>query len=114
MHTITVYDPGDHVRIKQDWRDWKKGESAIVEKFHLAPDPLHDDLVTLKSTTVKTHDFEILHTYMIEPDEKCPDCGRSKAKDAYECGAGSCPKWYAIRDADAERDCKISAANMNK
>ena len=45
---------------------------------------------------------------------KCPDCGRTKAKDAYECGMGYCPKWYAIRDKDAEKDCEISTAKRKK
>jgi len=43
---------------------------------------------------------------MPEPkDETCPDCGRIKARNAAGMGMGYCPKWYAIRDADAELDC---------
>ncbi|MGC4393751.1 hypothetical protein [Agrobacterium sp. M50-1] len=36
----------------------------------------------------------------------CPDCGRKMAKSADDAAAGMCPKWWAVRDADAERDCE--------
>jgi Fe-S cluster biosynthesis and repair protein YggX len=38
--------------------------------------------------------------------DKCPDCGRQKAQSADDCAAGLCPKWYAVRDKEAEDDCK--------
>jgi hypothetical protein len=37
--------------------------------------------------------------------EKCPDCGREKAKNAYDAMAGLCPKWWAVTDEMAQRDC---------
>lgn len=36
---------------------------------------------------------------------RCPECGRAKAKDIGGVLAGHCPKWYAIRDPEAEKDC---------
>lgn len=36
----------------------------------------------------------------------CPECGRKKARSASDCGNGLCPKWYAVVDADALRDCE--------
>jgi hypothetical protein len=38
-------------------------------------------------------------------DEKCPECGRRKARNAFDASAGDCPKWWAIRDAEAAADC---------
>ena len=36
----------------------------------------------------------------------CPDCGREKAMSAADAARGQCPKWWAITDADAEKDCR--------
>lgn len=42
----------------------------------------------------------------------CPDCGRLKAGGVKDCAAGLCPKWWAVRDPDAEKDCaRVKAAN---
>lgn len=41
-----------------------------------------------------------------QQDDICPDCGRKKAKSADDCAAGLCPKWYAIRDKEAAKDCQ--------
>jgi hypothetical protein len=36
----------------------------------------------------------------------CPDgCWRPKARNASDCGAGCCSKWYAIRDPAADTEC---------
>jgi hypothetical protein len=35
----------------------------------------------------------------------CPDCGRPIAKNAGDAARGDCPKWWAIRDEMAEKDC---------
>jgi hypothetical protein len=43
--------------------------------------------------------------------EQCPDCGRPKAKNVIDIIKGFCPKWYAIRDPDAEYDCKKFSFN---
>lgn len=39
----------------------------------------------------------------------CPDCGRLKANSADEIIRGACPKWYAVRDPDARKDCCLYA-----
>ena len=63
---------------------------------------------------IKVNDaLKTLAEYRKEEDT-CPDCGRTKAKNAHECGMGYCPKWYAIRDKDAEKDCEISASKGKK
>lgn len=36
---------------------------------------------------------------------KCPECGREKAASIQDVVGGLCPKWWAFRDPDAERDC---------
>lgn len=41
-----------------------------------------------------------------QQDGTCPECGRKKAKSADDCAAGLCPKWYAIRDKEAAKDCQ--------
>ena len=39
-------------------------------------------------------------------DKICPECLRLKATNAREAGTACyCPKWYAVNDADAKRDC---------
>jgi hypothetical protein len=38
--------------------------------------------------------------------ETCPDCGRNKARDVNDVSAGDCPKWWAIRDSEADVDCQ--------
>lgn len=45
--------------------------------------------------------------------EACPTCGRRKAK-RFEDVIGCCPKWYAIRDPLAEKDCAIAAGTWLK
>lgn len=51
-------------------------------------------------------------------DSRCPDCNRPKARDVHDAatmiGYPSrgvfCPKWWAIRDPEADRDCERHAA----
>lgn len=43
-------------------------------------------------------------------EEPCPDCGRPKAKNAGDAARGLCPKWWAIRDEMAAKDCDAHAA----
>lgn len=38
-------------------------------------------------------------------DNICPDCKRVKAQSAGDAARGLCPKWWAIMDEMAERDC---------
>lgn len=43
--------------------------------------------------------------------ERCPDgCFRPKARNADDCAAGCCSKWYAIRDKEAADECAKLAA----
>ncbi len=43
--------------------------------------------------------------------ELCPDgCYRQKARNADDCAAGCCSKWYAVRDAEAAAECEKLAA----
>lgn len=42
---------------------------------------------------------------IIAADYFCPECKRPKAASAEDVLTGSCPKWWAIRDAAAEQDC---------
>ena len=52
-------------------------------------------------------------TYLAAANEKmsdkCPDCGRPKARDAADAGLGWCPKWWALYDGDAKADCERAA-----
>jgi len=45
-------------------------------------------------------------------DDICPECGRKKAHSAEDVSRGLCPKWWAIRDPEAEEDCKRFAAHQ--
>ena len=47
-------------------------------------------------------------------EELCPDCGRVKAKNAHDAANGLCPKWWGIRDADADKDCRRAALNSRE
>lgn len=41
----------------------------------------------------------------------CPDgCWRPKARNADDCAAGCCSKWYAVRDPEADAECYKLAA----
>jgi hypothetical protein len=42
--------------------------------------------------------------------ERCPECYRPKARNADDCMAGCCSKWYAVRDPEAADECKKLAA----
>jgi hypothetical protein len=43
--------------------------------------------------------------------ERCPDgCYRPKARNAADCAAGCCSKWYAVRDSEAAAECSKLAA----
>lgn len=42
----------------------------------------------------------------MEGGGNCPDCGRAKARNATDAANGLCPKWWAIRDEAADRDCR--------
>lgn len=43
----------------------------------------------------------------------CSDCGRPKARNANDCMAGDCSKWYAIRDSEAFDDCDLYIKESN-
>ena len=45
-------------------------------------------------------------------NDVCPDCGRQKAHNVEDVSKGYCPKWWAIRDAEAEEDCKRFASQQ--
>lgn len=62
-----IFEEGDKVKVKDDWRDWEKGEVAIVKKRDERPTPLHNDSYTLKPTNGTKKDFYTLLDYMLEP-----------------------------------------------
>ena len=63
----TIFEKGDKVKVKEDWRDWKKGEIAIITKRNERPTPLHNDSYTLEPTDGTIKDFHVLSDYMLEP-----------------------------------------------
>lgn len=63
----TIFEKGDKVKVKEKWRDWKKGEIAIVKKWNERPTPLHNDSYTLEPTNGTIKDFYTLSDYMLEP-----------------------------------------------
>ncbi|NQY00969.1 MAG: hypothetical protein HRT70_07550 [Flavobacteriaceae bacterium] len=63
----TILEKGDKVKVKDDWRDWKKGEIAIIKKWNKRPTPLHNDSYTLEPTNGTIKDFHVLRDYMLEP-----------------------------------------------
>lgn len=42
---------------------------------------------------------------------ECPDCGRLMARNAADVSKGACPKWWAIYDKEAQKDCDHFASN---
>lgn len=70
MRTFTVFEKGDFVEICEDWRDWKKGEIAIVEKYNPRPSPLHNCSYVLTPVDGSPKDFEILLGYQVKETNK--------------------------------------------
>ncbi|MFZ3193740.1 MAG: hypothetical protein WA154_11125 [Moraxellaceae bacterium] len=47
--------------------------------------------------------------------QKCPDCGRLKARSADDAMNGDCDKWYATRDKEAHAECaRVAAAKKEQ
>ena len=63
----TIFEKGDKVKLKDDWRDWAKGEIAIVKKWNERPTPLHNDSYTLEPINGTQKDFHVLNEYLLEP-----------------------------------------------
>lgn len=49
---------------------------------------------------------EQMKVALMDSRECCPDCGRLKARNADDCVAGDCDKWYAVRDLEARKECE--------
>ena len=65
MRTITIYEPGDVVRIKDDWRDWRKGEEAeVCAAFFERGGFSGSQMVRLVNEN--EHDFNTLYAYQVE------------------------------------------------
>ena len=60
-----IYDVGDMVVIKQDWRDWRSGEIAKVIKIEFENTPNNLQLLTLVNDN--THEFHMIYAYMVSP-----------------------------------------------
>ncbi len=43
---------------------------------------------------------------MVNKETICPDCRRLEAESVEDVLRGHCPKWWAYRDAEAEKDCE--------
>lgn len=57
-------EKGDRVELVDNWRDWKKGEYAIVSKFeHHSGD---GDFVTLTPENGSEKDCYVLYAYMVK------------------------------------------------
>jgi hypothetical protein len=46
--------------------------------------------------------------------ERCPDCFRPKTRNANDCFAGCCAKWYAVNDLEAQFECTKLKAFWNQ
>jgi len=64
--------------------------------------------ISSEEALIKAIDKHIRNVVVDTPT--CPDCGREKAQNVGQVLLGFCPKWYAIRDPDAEADCRRHAA----
>lgn len=47
---------------------------------------------------------------MITKENQCNHCLRIKARNADDCAKGYCSKWWAVRDKEAEEDCRLAKA----
>lgn len=67
MFTVTFYTEGDIVEIREDWRDWKKGEIARVIKYGFERnDPTSLQWLELESLNpLAKHDVNILYGYNV-------------------------------------------------
>ena len=43
-------------------------------------------------------------------ENHCEHCLRLKARSADDCAKGYCPKWWEVRDLEAEDDCRLAKA----
>ena len=68
MRTITFFETGDKVRFTDDWRDWKKGEIATVEKTSWERGFGSNQFLTLNSETNKKamNDMRTVYAYLCE------------------------------------------------
>lgn len=61
-----IFEKGDLVKIKEDWRDWKKGEIAEIISVNLRTDSFHSDNYTLLPINESDKDFHVLSDDMFE------------------------------------------------
>jgi len=68
MKTITYYEVGDTVRIKEDWREWKSGDIAKVVSMGFERGIGSLQILTLESdTNIKAmNDFRTVYAYQVE------------------------------------------------
>ena len=56
-------------------------------------------------------DLNAMQSAALAPLKRCPDgCGRPKARNAVDCVAGCCSKWYAPKDRETHAECARLAA----
>lgn len=65
MRTIEVYEAGDIVRVKEDWRDWKQGEEAEVMSVYFERGGVNG-LQVVNLINKNHHDFHGLYAYQVE------------------------------------------------
>jgi hypothetical protein len=72
-----IFEIGDKVKIKDEWRDWKKGEVAIVKKWH-PPSPGSCWSYLLEPTDGSKKDFYTMLDYMLEPECTLPPVSQQR------------------------------------
>lgn len=108
-HNLMIGHDQEHVVI-----DWTRADSRVarltveqarhvVETINKYADDLEETLRTGMPKLAPIGD---------KPTFGCPECGRQKARSVQDVLDGCCPKWYMIRDPDAEADCHNHAQRI--
>ena len=65
----TIFVKGDRVKIKHDWRLWKKGDIATVKSYIFEKDTTNNQMLLLEAESNKEaeRDASLLYAYNVEP-----------------------------------------------
>ena len=68
MRTITYFEPGDKIRLIDDWREWKKGDIATIVSTSWERGFGSNQFLTLCSETNEKamNDIRTVYSYLCE------------------------------------------------
>lgn len=115
----SIVETGDRVKIKVKSKGFASEtlQDGKYKYFEGGPDDEAEEYIDAEVDDVLkevSEADEIPATVIETLGHLCPDCSRSKAINADDVAAGLCPKWWAIRDEDAEKDCQQAAKKKKR